>query len=74
MERAFRAIEKHRLHRKDLDAPKLSKREELREFGDLLLHQHHQEKDVDKYTFDSYDNEEMCEYVTYFTGFSSDAS
>lgn len=69
MERALRAIEKHRVQRNDLDAPKLSKREQLKEFGDLLFH-HHQEKDVNKYTFDSFDNEEMCEYVTCFTGFS----
>lgn len=67
METALKAmVDKHRLHRHDLDAPKLGKREFLKEFGDLLLH-HHQEKD----TFDTFDNEEMCEYVTYFNGFSS---
>lgn len=71
MERALNAmVEKHRLQRHDLDVPKLSKREYLKEFGELLLH-HHQEKDVNKYTFDNFDNDEMCEYITYFNGFSS---
>lgn len=43
--------------RHDLNSPKLSKREYLTEFGDLLLH-HQQEEDMDNNTFD---NDEMCE-------------
>lgn len=68
MERALRAmVEKHRLQRDDLDVPKQSKREYLKEFGDLLLH--HQEKDLGQYNFDTFDNVEMCEYVTYLSVF-----
>lgn len=71
MERVLRGmVETHRLQSADLGAPKLRKREYLKEFGDLLLH-HHQEKDADKYTFDTFDNEEMCKCVTAFNGFSS---
>lgn len=66
MKRALRGmVERHRLQRLDPDAPKAGKRECLKEFGDLLLHHHH-EKDTDKYTMDTFDNDEMCEYLTFF--------
>ncbi|TNM89465.1 hypothetical protein fugu_003699 [Takifugu bimaculatus] len=47
-------VEKHRLQRYDPSIPRLGKREHLKEFGDLLLHQH-QEKDTDN----AFDNNEM---------------
>lgn len=72
MERALRAMaEKIPFQREDLDVPKPGKREQLKEFGDLLLHHHHQENDTDKYSIDAFDNDEMCEYVTCVNGFSS---
>ncbi|TWW60062.1 Ankyrin repeat and death domain-containing protein 1A [Takifugu flavidus] len=55
MQRALRVmVEKHRLQRYDPSIPRLGKREHLKEFGDLLLHQH-QEKDTDN----AFDNNEM---------------
>lgn len=52
MEQASRSV----AERHNPDGPKRSKREYLKEFGDLLLH-HHQEKDMDN----TFDNDEMCE-------------
>lgn len=71
MEKALRGMaEKLRFQRHDLDVPKLGKQEYLKEFGDLLLHHHHhQEKVTDRYSFDTFDNDEMCEYVTCFNVF-----
>lgn len=59
----MRAIaEKHRLQRKDPNAPKLGKREQLKEFGDLLFQQHQEDTDS------TFDNNEMCEYATSVKG------
>lgn len=63
MERALRAIaEKHRLQKNDPNIPKLGKREQLKEFGDLLFQQHQEDTD------NTFDNNEMCEYATSVKG------
>lgn len=64
MERALRAIaEKYHLRRNDPNTPKLGIREQLKEFGDLLIHQHQEDTDG------TFDNNEMCEYATSVQGF-----
>lgn len=51
-------VRKHRPMRENLDPRKWMKREHVKGFTDFITSQH-----SDKYTDNSFDNKEMCEYL-----------